>query len=734
MGGSVQSARARFLRALVRGGVGRSVVAALLVAMVAAGGLLILRSAHASSILYVSTTGADGAGCGPSGSPCASISGALANAGTGDTILVGPGTYTLASQIIVNKSVMIKGAQAGVDARTRPATPSPSTESIIDGSALTSGTAYDFAIYAANVTIDGFVMENAADSAVYGPIADGLMFENNIIQDCNAGVIEFSGSGITMQQNVFQNLDVAAYSSYAVDGDAIYDDFQFDNLTVTQNIIRNSGQALTLIESTTMPTAHVSITHNQIDDPSFAWNTTGSFSYNTVTGNAAVVNTFGGPTIGLKLGGSDVDFTVDHNTFTGLQAYSVKTTADQYGAPYDFADDNTVSITNNTFTYDVAAITSNLYSAAMDIRNLQGSSTISGNTVDLSGSFTNGNATAAYAVQLQGADTQTLAISNNVLNGGGVGVGSSNTAPVTSGIAIVDSLSSTAAVSITGNMINGWVDGVNADTLDASATIAAHQNCIFSNSSYGAQNGSGASITADHNWWGAASGPHNASSNPSGTGNGASSNVSYAPFLTAPASICAGPVASALAVSPTPLNSMTGFTFTATLSDASTGQFNIASGQYNVDGGAYGAMSASDGTFDQVTEAVKVSLGALAAGNHVLCVRGTDAAGNQGAATCVTVNVVLAENGADVAGTTSSQTGAHNGSTSSQANGSSQQQPLQEQVPAVIQQPQHRVTAAASSSSTSTLDVATLAGILMMLIGIGGIGWVLYRARRHALV
>src|ERR1700675_4363355 len=64
-----------------------SVLAALLLALVP--------SAYATT-LYVANDGSDGsgcAGCGPKGSPCRSMSCAIANAVDGDKVIVGPGAY-----------------------------------------------------------------------------------------------------------------------------------------------------------------------------------------------------------------------------------------------------------------------------------------------------------------------------------------------------------------------------------------------------------------------------------------------------------------------------------------------------------------------------------------------------------------------------------------------------------------------------------------------------------------
>jgi hypothetical protein len=158
------------------------------------------------------------------------------------------------------------------------------------------------------------------------------------------------------------------------------------------------------------------------------------------------------------------------------------------------------------------------------------------------------------------------------------------------------------------------------------------------NTNSGATVAAGTALTADHNWWGAASGPH-ASTNASGTGNAASANVTFAPYLTSTATVCSGPVASGLYTSPTTAPSYTGFTLNGTLSDATTGNFAIASAQYNINGGLYHTMSAKDGSFNQVAEGVTAHAGGLAPGRYTVCVRGADAAGNAGKSSCFALTV-----------------------------------------------------------------------------------------------
>ena len=99
-----------------------------------------------------------------------------------------------------------------------------------------------------------------------------------------------------------------------------------------------------------------------------------------------------------------------------------------------------------------------------------------------------------------------------------------------------------------------------------------------------------------------------------------------------------GPVTSSVAASPSPTN--TPPTVTAQVSDTTTGGSNVAGAEYFIDvAGAAGtgtAMTASDGTFNSVTEGVTATLSAaqfdgLSDGQHTVYVRGRDAGGNWGA-------------------------------------------------------------------------------------------------------
>src|SRR6266404_24162 len=86
---------------------------------------------------------------GGTGGCFSSIQAAINAASPGDTINVAAGTYS--EQVNINKTVILKGAQAGVDARTRV----PSSESIIDHPCG------PVQIEADKVVLDGFTVEGS---------------------------------------------------------------------------------------------------------------------------------------------------------------------------------------------------------------------------------------------------------------------------------------------------------------------------------------------------------------------------------------------------------------------------------------------------------------------------------------------------------------------------------------------------------------------------------------------
>jgi hypothetical protein len=95
-----------------------------------------------------------------------------------------------------------------------------------------------------------------------------------------------------------------------------------------------------------------------------------------------------------------------------------------------------------------------------------------------------------------------------------------------------------------------------------------------------------------------------------------------------------GPVTSNVRVEPMPVLLNGPATVLATVSDATTGGNTVASAEYSLNGGAWLPMDASDGGFDEVDEDVQGGFTGTQLGTNEVCVRGSDALGNLGGATC----------------------------------------------------------------------------------------------------
>ncbi|HEY7120302.1 MAG TPA: type VI secretion system tube protein Hcp [Tepidisphaeraceae bacterium] len=100
-----------------------------------------------------------------------------------------------------------------------------------------------------------------------------------------------------------------------------------------------------------------------------------------------------------------------------------------------------------------------------------------------------------------------------------------------------------------------------------------------------------------------------------------------------------GPAATNLLANPNPASVGTPITLTASISDLLTGASNVTGAQYSLDGVTWLTMSATDGAFDSSTESVKATIAPLHAGVYTIYVRGSDAAGNTGPASTLTLPV-----------------------------------------------------------------------------------------------
>jgi hypothetical protein len=210
---------------------------------------------------YVATTGADVGDCSAPGSPCLTLQYAINQSAAGDTIHVAAGTYGSAL-VLVNKTLTLLGAQAGVDARSRAA-----TESILSN---TSG----MSVSASNVIIDGFTIQDSTTAAFTGfglllnSGVDGTQVVNNIIQNNIVGLGLANGG--TTQAVVMHNHFKTNNQPGSSSGTAIYSDI-FVSGTVSNVLIDanafdgNANAGVGLNGDTASIYSNITITNNAFD-------------------------------------------------------------------------------------------------------------------------------------------------------------------------------------------------------------------------------------------------------------------------------------------------------------------------------------------------------------------------------------------------------------------------------------------------------------------------------------
>ena len=152
------------------------------------------------------------------------IQSAINNASIGDTINVSAGTYP--ENIVLNKSLTLKGAKAGLDARARSGT---SEESIIDSNSLE--------IETNNILIDGFKIINSQKAIYVSQDSENVNIKNNYISGCDIGIdIGMMESGDIKQNNI-KNNQIGVFSIYDITGKNIiieHNDF-LDNVLDIKN-------------------------------------------------------------------------------------------------------------------------------------------------------------------------------------------------------------------------------------------------------------------------------------------------------------------------------------------------------------------------------------------------------------------------------------------------------------------------------------------------------------------
>ena len=165
-------------------------------------------------------------------------------ASAGAIVIVDAGTFT--ETVTVNKSLTIRGAEAGVDARNRSA-----SESIVTGATSGSYKGASFYITTNDVTIDGFTVQGETSQStstgagiVMAPNIHGTHIFNNIIQNNVAGIYLSNNSATDaalIQHNSFLSNNNAGVNG----GRGVYSDGGISggfltNVTIDANYFYNN--------------------------------------------------------------------------------------------------------------------------------------------------------------------------------------------------------------------------------------------------------------------------------------------------------------------------------------------------------------------------------------------------------------------------------------------------------------------------------------------------------------
>lgn len=317
----------------------------------------LLCSATVSGInRYVDVSGVDGINdCSVIGSPCLTLQHTVNQSIAGDIVIMAAGTYAVSGLVNVNKTLTIRGAQTGIDARTRVG-----AETILSN---TQG----ISVSAHNVVFDGLTIQDSSVSAFTGygiwlnPGINGTQIINNIFQNniVGLGISNGGASQCLVQHNLFKDNNLPGASS----GTGIYTDQyvsgQVSNVLINENTFANNDNAGIGFGSndTNNPDSFITITNNVINNCGrgiYLLNTQSSLISGNTISNLTNPND-GGDSVAIGIYGAVDDLTVINNELSVGTKYGIRIATLIPGSPAP-ANSNIEIHQNNITGFFVAGI------------------------------------------------------------------------------------------------------------------------------------------------------------------------------------------------------------------------------------------------------------------------------------------------------------------------------------------------------------------------------------------
>lgn len=441
---------------------------------------------------------------------------------SGGTVHVKDGTYT--EDLLISKPLTLEGVQHSVLAKGRPG-----AQAIVK--ATNSANPVD--IQADNVTIDGFVFDGSAATsrpwiitALSGP-GNGRYENMHILNNefkgnpgaFPGGMYLFNHDDPTIEGNYFNALGQHAVFLAGNSTNAIYrnnDSYRNYNSNISTQDNTASGHQNILIEN-----------NRAVEDDMILFNMRdATVRNNTITGGSYSPSR-------IWLGGGNNNVLITGNSFSSLRS-----TAVQVLTGFAYSSNSTITVTNNTINTTVAFQNDNY--SMIDFRDGTGTNLVDSNKVTLSGSYAAGGS-ATHAVGVRGSTIGMITITNNEFDGGNV----SNTGTPPSSAVLIRSnsasgaLPASAVITVANNYLKNFSNGLTVydfvansyGGLASGVTLAVNKNSITGNGTNGVITGANdPALNAENNWWGSNTGP-TAAGNPGGTGDKATGNVDYDPWL-----------------------------------------------------------------------------------------------------------------------------------------------------------------------------------------------------------